>query len=128
MPINQIFKKKIPEKLIVKILNTIGIKNMDDNREFYYTNIDNNISETIKCLERLKPYYLPCKKKVYFKNIDSKKIITILRQTLKLYDYIIESREKYIKETKKKCIVYTIHKKITNELVRNINSCTLSFD
>ena len=33
MPINQIFKKKIPEKLIVKILNTIGIKNMDDNTD-----------------------------------------------------------------------------------------------
>lgn len=128
MPINQLFIKQIPEFLIVKVLNIIGIKNFDDVRDFYFTNIDSNISDIIESLEDLKPYYLPCKKKVYFKNIDSKKIMTILRQTLKLYEYIIESKEKYIKETKKKCIVFTIQKKKTKQQIRNIKNCSLSFD
>ena len=53
-------------------------------------------------------YYLPCKSKIYFSDIVAKKIITILRQCLKLYNYNINYKEQYIKERKKKIQVYKI--------------------
>lgn len=127
MPINQIFNKKIPIELITDLVNIIGVKDLDDTREFYYSNIDAKIDQIIEKLDKLKYYYIPCKRKVYFNDIDNKKIVTILRQTLKLYDYTIVSKEKYMKEQKKKSIVLTIQKKI-NKPVRNTDTYILSFD
>jgi hypothetical protein len=127
MPINQIFNKKVPIKLIIDIVNIIGIKDLDDTRDFYYSNIESKIEKMNEKLNELKQFYIPCKRKIYFTEIDNKKIITILRQTLKLYDYTIISKEKYMKDQKKKNIVLSIQKKIT-KTVRNTDTYVLSFD
>ena len=127
MPINQIFNKKVPIKLINELINIIGIKDLDDTREFYYSNIESKICDINEKLVELKPYYIPCKRKIYFNELDNKKIVTILRQVVKLYDYIVVSKEKYIKDKKRKNIVLSIQKKIT-KTVRNTDTYVLSFD
>ena len=75
----------------------------------------------------LEEYYLPCKKKVYLDNLTLKKCITILRQLVKLYDYILKSNEKYIKG--EKIIIYYIvpisMKTQNNKIEKN---CVISFD
>ena len=68
-----------------------------------------NILEEIKNdLDELSTYYIPCKKKIYFKNINSKNIITILRQILKVYNYKINAVEKY--SNGKKYLLYNLKK------------------
>ena len=46
--------------------------------------------------KKLDDYYLPCKKKIYLNDHDFEKCITILRQCIKLYNYKLVSKEKYI--------------------------------
>ena len=75
----------------------------------------------------LEEYYLPCKRKVYLEDLTLKKCITILRQLVKLYDYLLKSNEKYIKG--EKIIIYYIvpvsMKNPNNKIEKN---CVISFD
>lgn len=120
MTINQLFYSKPPKENIVKIINIIGIKSFDDDRYFDDKTINLKIeiikSELEDCLAE---YYLPCKSKIYFNDITPKKIITILRQCLKLYNYSINYKEKYISEEKKKRLVYKIDN--NNIIYKKIN-------
>jgi|TARA_B110001469_G_C9463284_1_gene233281 hypothetical protein len=115
MPINQIFKTNVPEKLILNILLKLNINNFTDNHGFTYKIIEENKDNIILCLNDIKPYYLPCKCKIYFDNIDSKKIITILRQLLKLYNYTLKTKEKYCRMSKTKYTEFYIKEKIEPE-------------
>ena len=61
----------------------------------------------------LRKYYIPCKQKIYFDNMNNltnKEAITILKQLLKIHDYDLNSREKFIKGIK-----YSIYKIITKQ-------------
>jgi hypothetical protein len=48
----------------------------------------------------IKDCYIPCKQQKYANEINNKTIITILRQFLKLHEYDLYSKEKYINSTK----------------------------
>ena len=97
MTFNQIFISKPSLEDIEKLFILIGIKSVKDNRCVYDKNINLNIVPITQYLtENLKKHYLPCKSKIYFKNINYKKVITILRQCLKLYNYSISYKEKYL--------------------------------
>ena len=105
---NQLFYK-IPEKeLVSKILSYFIPDIFDTNFYFTRKDIENkNILEDMKeDLDVLSNYYLPCKRKIYFTNVNSKKIITILRQILKNHNYKINSVEKYSKG--KKFLLYNL--------------------
>jgi len=135
MVINQLFISKPPIELVTKLINAFGIKNINDSSEFSY--IDMNInrnsnlpgSEPISIISNLQKelseYYIPCKRKIYFDmsgnagNIDnieqSKSLITILRQLLKLYNYNLSSREGYVNGIKN-----MIYKIVVNTKVKKI--------
>jgi len=111
MVINQLFISKPPIELLQRLIHGFGFKKINDKREFCYLDMDRlNTLEVFYQLENeLSKYYLPCKKKIYFndiKNLTNKEAITILKQLLKIYDYDLNSREKFIKGTKYS--VYTI--------------------
>lgn len=105
---NQLFYK-IPEKELVSKILSYFIPDIFDTN-FYFTRKDiedKNILEDMKDdLHVLSTYYLPCKRKIYFTNVNSKKIITILRQILKNHNYKINSVEKYSKG--KKFLLYNL--------------------
>ena len=61
-----------------------------------------------KLKEKLHTYYLPCKSRVYLNGINEKKCITILRQFIKVYNYTLISKERYI--NRKKLCVYRLIK------------------
>ena len=129
MTINQLFKNKPCLNLVNKLINFFGLKDIDDTKIFSRKDLENlKTPQNIKTLEEsFKNYYLPCKFKVYFKNLDSKKCITILRQCIRLYNYKLISKEKYIKS--EKIIIYRVSpvNKIKNEPKKNIG-CIISFD
>jgi hypothetical protein len=129
MTINQLFKKQPNEDLILEIFSLLGYKELTDDISFTKNEITNNdvFSKICEKLEILKEFYLPCKKKVYFEDLNHKKIITILRQTLKLFGYKIESREKLSQG--QKLLIYRIKQNITdtNNPIKN-SKCTIVFD
>ena len=112
MVVNQLFIIKPTQDLILKIINTFGIKDLKDNHEFSL--LDMNKIDTVKKIKELeteiKKYYLPCKQKIYLENWNYKTCITIARQFLKTIDYDINSREKFINNKK-----YLLYKLITRQ-------------
>lgn len=130
MTINQLFKKKPPKELILKLLLLLNITDFKSDVKFSQKTInDNNV--LIKCIpiiEELKNFYLPCKQKIYLIDLTPKKIITIIKQCIKLYNYKLISKEKYINGTK--IILYNINmnKDIVNKNSIIHKNYTLSFD
>ena len=71
---------------------------------FHFTKEDlenlNIVDKINEIKEKLEIYYLPCKAKMYLKDLTEKKCITILRQFLKYIDYNLKMKEKYIRYKK----------------------------
>jgi hypothetical protein len=129
MTINQLFKHKPSKELVCELLTIYGIDGFDDDKQFNRNNLLNlHLIENLNIFKsKLEEYYLPCKRKIYLENLNVKKSITILRQIIKLFDYVVKSNEKYIKG--EKIIVYQIIPLNTLKKVPNKNDkCIISFD
>ena len=99
---NQLFRKTPPRDICIKVLNAFGLQDFTDTRNFSRKDL-----EVIKCLEKinslrddLQDYYIPCKSRTYLNDLNTKNVITILRQIVRLFNYSVVSREKYIKGDK----------------------------
>lgn len=94
---SQIFRAKIPIELIQLFLNLYGLDGFDT--EYTFTRKDlvkrNVIQKVNDFKSELEEYYIPCKFNKYMDDVNDKRLITILRQIIKLYDYTLESFEKY---------------------------------
>jgi len=112
MKINQLFKNYIPYELLIKLVNCFGYTDIDNDYSFSKNELDNlnSVSKVNEIKDELMKFYLPCKVKVYFNDLDSNKIITILRQVLRLHNLSLFSKQKYIKQ--KKITYYYIEKNI----------------
>ena len=102
MPKNQLFKIIPDLKIIQSILDSFGLDNLEDTRLFTKNHMNdmNTIEKINKLQDKLKEFYFPCKSKIYLKNFDEKKCITILRQFLKIHNYKCIGMEKSIKGKK----------------------------
>jgi hypothetical protein len=118
MKINQLFKDKISDELLLQILNAFGLKSIDDETPFYKIDLENigTLSKINELKDQLLQYYLPCKAKIYLENIDYSKCITVLRQVLKLFQIKLASKQKYVNY--KKNTMYMIVK-----INDSINKC-----
>ena len=130
MTINQLFKKKPSIELIEDIVKAIGLNDIYDTTFFSKHNIDqnNSIEKINKIIPNLEEYYLPCKRKIYLNNLNYKRVITILRQCLKVHNFLIKSKEKYIKGDK--IIIYQILPldEEPKDKKQTKNDCIISFD
>ena len=125
MVYNQLFSSKPPMELVTKLLNAFGLKDINDRQEFCEIDADKyNTIIVIRGMDcEIKDCYIPCKQKVYINNPDDityKSSITILRQFLKVYDYDLHSREKFIKGNK--YIMYKVITKSDKQKFKNKNS------
>lgn len=129
MTINQLFKNKPPLSLINELIKGYGLEDINDTK--FFSRRDLEINKVVEFMndfkEKISEYYLPCKKKIYFTDINSRKCITILRQCIKLYNYNLIGKEKYIKS--EKIIIYKISPN-GNKIIENKKSkgCIISFD
>ena len=94
---NQLFKKMPPIDLFERLVKIYGLTDINDCRKFTKDHLTKN--KTLEKIEgfrdELEEYYLPCKTNKYLMDLDEKKLITILRQIAKVFDYHIISNEKY---------------------------------
>ena len=110
MTINQLFRKEPDLQFLEKLLKELEIDSVTDTTKTF-TRIDIDASDLAKIMTEsqdiFREIYLPCKFNVYFKNLDSKKIVTVLRQCLKTHNVTIDSSEKCING--EKMIVYKLN-------------------
>ena len=128
---NQLFQQQPPDELIIEIMQIFLGENLTN--PFYQFSRkmleDRKVIEKIeKWIPELKKYYLKCKHPKYLDNLDSKKMITLFRQLIRLKGYHIEAHEKY--QNGNKFLLYHIERK---EQSKNIKSpqktnFTLDFD
>ena len=107
---NQLFKKLPPINLFERLVKIYGLTDINDCRKFTKEHlIKNKTLEKIEGLrEELEEYYLLCKITKYLTDLDEKKLITILRQIAKIFDYHVISNEKYLNS--KKVLQYSLEK------------------
>ncbi len=121
MVINQLFNVIPPVELLNKLIKMIGLKDINDRTEFGMLDIEkNNTLHQFKTIEtEIRDCYIPCKSRKYIPDpIDFKSLITIFRQILKMHDYDLDSREKFIKRTK--YILYRITTKEEKEAIKRV--------
>lgn len=116
---NQLFKKIPPIDLFERLVKIYGLTDINDCRKFTKDHLTKN--KTLEKIEgfrdELEEYYLPCKTNKYLMDLDEKKLITILRQIAKVFDYHIISNEKYLNS--KKVLQYSLEK--NNPIFDDIN-------
>ena len=128
---NQLFKKEPTDEIILKLIQCLGLKDLNDKTEFSKLQMEhiNTIIRFKLIEEELKKFYLPCKAKKYLNKYEYKNIITICRQFLKIKNYTLVAKEKYIKT--KKYLNYKLitleEKKITSTINKN-ETYVLNFD
>jgi hypothetical protein len=107
---NQLFKKLPPIDLFERLVKIYGLTDINDCRKFTKDHLTKN--KTLEKIEgfreELEEYYLPCKTTKYLLDLDEKKLITILRQIAKVFDYYVTSNEKYLNS--KKVLQYSLEK------------------
>jgi len=105
---SQIFKEIPNIDILNKLLKTIGIDEFKDEYSFRKKDFEKNqtIEKIMLIKDELSKFYFPCKSKIYLENIDAQKVITILRQFLKVMNYNLISKEKY--SNGEKHILYTL--------------------
>jgi|TARA_Y100000389_G_scaffold77054_1_gene73803 hypothetical protein len=120
MKLNQLFYEIPPMEVIYKLLNSFGLTNINDSKEFNKGDlVTNHTAEKIKeLIPDLALYYLPCKANIYLTNITIKRTITILSQHLRLYDYKL-NRDERIVDGKKDIFYRIIKEKDTKLQIQN---------
>ena len=87
---NQLFKVEPSKELIDKLLVCFNLDNLEDKKMFSSIEMDLISTKTkfLLLLDELKEIYIPCKYRIYFKDLDNyKNLITISRQILKTINY-----------------------------------------
>ena len=127
---NQLFRHSPDEKVTLQLLSLFGIQNFEDNHTFTRKNLEDlqTVENMNKLIDSLSLYYIPCKAKKYLSELNEKKCITVLRQFLKVHNYTLFSKEKFVKGDKQ--LYYQIIPKPVNISTdqRERSPIVISFD
>jgi len=125
---NQLFRADISLEFLIDFIHKLFQIELNTTINYSFSkktlttkNIKNIINENMEILKKI---YIKCKHKIYLENLNEKKIITLIRQLLRIHKYDLKAKEKY--ENGKKYLLYTISKKFENNM-KKINS-TINFD
>ena len=126
---NQLFRKEIKLEYLNYLIKKLFNVELSENINYNFSKITiknkNILEKIIEEKDELKDLYIKCKHKLYLENISEKKLITIIRQLLRIHDYEVKSKEKY--DGGKKYLMYNINKKMEIIYIKKVNS-TINFD
>ena len=87
-PRHPLFRKTPPKDIVLDVFGKLGL-----HVGHVFTRDDFDMYAALDIIDVLKPYYYDCKSTELFDNIDEKRLITILRQCLKIHGYTLKGRE-----------------------------------
>ena len=117
----KLFRETPPVELVSTILCELGFTGITDSKLFSIEDISTEKLESWAPL--LEPYYLPCKAKRYFNDLNERRIITILRHLLPAHGFRIQAYERL--NQGKKRMVYQIHPATPRLLAQGEEICVL---
>ena len=111
MKIHQLFRDKVPDDLLDRIVKCYGLKSLDDQSSFSKDDIERQgiVAHFSKLVEELRRYYLPCKARLYLDDLgphssssssNLQPYITVLRQVARLSGKSLKSSQRYINNRK----------------------------
>jgi hypothetical protein len=101
----KLFRKNPPLDILITTLRALGFNGITDTKIFSAEDIRLDTLDTWAPI--LEPYYLPCKAKRYFSNLDSRRVITLLKHMLPAHGFRLQTYER--QHHGKKRTVYQIH-------------------
>ena len=123
---SQLFRKPLTKELLTIIKYIYNIKNLNNYTFNKKKLLDANVIQEFETFHfYISDFYLPCKAKIFLENININRIVTILKQILKEFNYTITSSEKYNKY--KKYTLYRINKNKEYQLI-NMDKHQINFD
>jgi len=107
---NQLFRKLPTMDLFERFVKIFGLIDINDCRKFTRDTLlqHKTLEKFDGFLEELEDYYIPCKVDKYLRDMNEKKMITVLRQVAKVFDYNVTSNEKYLNS--RKVLQYSLEK------------------
>jgi hypothetical protein len=89
----KLFREDPPLSFIKELLQTCGLHSIQDSSWFQKNQIE--LQQFEELLPELEPFYIPCKAQEYlYTSLTQARIITILRQVLRVHNLTIVSKEK----------------------------------
>ena len=113
--INQLFIQRIDQDLMSSMLHCFGLTGFSDRKSFSKLDMIhmNTLEKFREIVPRLRTFYIPCKAIMFLEYLSDKKSITVFRQCLRTYDFVLKSVERNHKN--KKNIFYSIISKAESE-------------
>jgi hypothetical protein len=105
----QLFRTKVDESLLSDLLACYGLEGLIDVRFFSREDLKRigTVEKVGTVADRLRACYISYKASTYFDgDLTEKRCITILRQVLRLYDFRLQTKERY--HSGKKTIYYRL--------------------
>ena len=105
---NQLFRNIPDLKFTLELLSYFGLYSLTDIHSFNKQNLIDlkTVDKISKNIDQISKYYIPCKSRIYLSNLTEKKCITILRQFIKVHNYTLMYKEKYLNS--KKSVYYQV--------------------
>ena len=129
---SQIFRYIPDIEFANRVITCYNLKDINDNTEFTKTDliVNNTVIKLNNLLPELTVCYFPCQAKVYLQKINEHRCITILRHFLRIFNYVIVRRDRFI--NKKKTTLYHISSKKSMNTITDImvlrKKVVMSFD
>ena len=102
MKINQLFTSKVDIQFVIQLLKCFDLSSLQDKKTFSKFDIiqNNTVQKVAMLIPQIETYYLPCKAKIYLLELNEKRVITILKQILRLHGYYLASKERNYNNSK----------------------------
>ena len=117
----RLFRKVPSREFVDDILVHLKLQGLTDKR--WFTRDELNLDAIDEWLPLLEPYYLPCKAKRFLNDMDSSRVITILRHILHPIGFELRTQEKMYKMQKT-----TMYQLYSDEVVRDLSANQLRVD
>lgn len=118
---NQLFQRYPEEDFVKRLMQLFLGDELNLHYQFTRKTLEDKgvIQEINKMIPELQTYYLRCKHSKYLENVDSKKAITIFRQIIRVYGFLVKSVEKY--HNRSKFLLYHVEKMEENKSPKKVN-------
>ncbi len=120
---SKLFRVHPPKELVEEILQHLKLQGLHEKR--WFTRDELSLTTLDEWLPELEPYYIPCKAKRFLPQVDSSRIITILRHILHPLEYDLRTQERMYKL--QKTTLYQIYSLRTTTMDISANELRVDF-